>query len=984
MKINIDNNDIIKTFIKIESNEDKIDNIYEIDKSKQYLTINNKELKNNIQDTIFFEFDRIFNNNDSNSAIYKEICLNTIKECFNGVSSCFINYGETISNKFNLLFGNIKDDYNNINNYGLFIQFLSRLIHYKKYNIKLSYFLIYEDNLIDLSIYSNKNNNNLTVEEFLRNSFKIKQNINIIDKIKKKSCDSNIMKIIIFLNNIINVLLKFEYEDQKNIYSLSHICSIIYLLDSKEHLISTIIFLCLNGNEYLYDIQNEKSILNKTWSNKSNFEIIKNSFQLQFTYDNIINCIKSNNYILNNLITKKNLRTEKNENICEIKQELLNKRNIYKVNEGIENQLSKLCLVLYNICFGKNIPNIKFRIIGNIKPITGFLQTTRDTLLFVSNFSKIFKKETINSDKISFEIKEIETKTDLKNKISSQAKEIENLTNIISKKEEKIVLLTEIYNKQINTLKEYFDFKGDINILLSDDINSKEANYIRSLKNSNFTIKRQEGEINILKEKLENSQKEMIKYKNIAEIRENDKKMIDYYMYIQNLKDNKLSNQKEMNYLFNNLNKKIEKLNNKINSKDKIIEELKKDLNSKNKILCNLPKSIKEMKENNLVKDITDNKNDKKQSEWDDEIILKNETQESKLEDEKQVENLKIKYDAILSEKKNKIYNLEKKLVGIEEIYKNEINQLNKELVRLYEILLYIIINYKTNFCKKESFEEKNLNVSKKEELDKIILNIDKDINCLNFSRLYKELENQKKTKKSIIQSLDKDKIYKIIKNDSIGIEDNKKDDKLKELDIIDNEMKEKDIIISRLNNKILKMVDYIDKQAERNNYNNIIINSQKRTIDKMQKDAFYHNLLKNKFNNKIKNNFLHNKSSLFEYKNKLRKNISNEINKSDLDSSENKNRIINNYQSFISPYKNNELKNYSLNISKIYNKNELMNNGLFDNPSYNTFISNNTKNSSTTNILKSSKKVFNLKKKKRPYSSYTNRNLNNSKNISS
>ena len=140
----INNNEKIKSFIKLEFSEIQKKDIYEIDKSKKYITIYNLETKDDIieKKSYNFEFDKIFTNNDSNSYIYEEICLNCIKQSFEGISFNFISFGETNSNKFNLLFGKIKEDYNNINNHGIFIRYLRDLFDKNKkynFNIKLKF-----------------------------------------------------------------------------------------------------------------------------------------------------------------------------------------------------------------------------------------------------------------------------------------------------------------------------------------------------------------------------------------------------------------------------------------------------------------------------------------------------------------------------------------------------------------------------------------------------------------------------------------------------------------------------------------------------------------------------------------------------------------------------------------------------------------------------------------------------------------------------
>ena len=195
---NIDNNDNIKTFIKLEFSELKKKDLYEINESKKFITLYNLEIKNQIleKNIYHFEFDQIFLNNDSYSYIYEQICLNCIKQFIEGISFNFISFGETNSNKFNLLFGNIAQDYIDINNHGIFIRYLFELIDKNKkynYNIKLSSILIYEDKLVDLfNIFANNKKNKInSIFDLLKNSIKIEKEPNIINKISKNEINNN-------------------------------------------------------------------------------------------------------------------------------------------------------------------------------------------------------------------------------------------------------------------------------------------------------------------------------------------------------------------------------------------------------------------------------------------------------------------------------------------------------------------------------------------------------------------------------------------------------------------------------------------------------------------------------------------------------------------------------------------------------------------------------------------------------------------------
>ena len=906
----INNNEKIKSFIKLEFSEIQKKDIYEIDKSKKYITIYNLETKDDIieKKSYNFEFDKIFTNNDSNSYIYEEICLNCIKQSFEGISFNFISFGETNSNKFNLLFGKIKEDYNNINNHGIFIRYLKDLFDKNKkynYNIKLSSLLIYEDILLDLfniiDINNNKNNKeNLDFNDFIKNSIKIEKDINIINKITKSEYyNDDINKIIIFLHELINILIKLENDGNNYLYSLSHVCFIIYLFDKENKIISSSSFILLNGCEHVYDIK-KKNIDIKEKNNMNDHLI--NSINVQTTYDSIINCIKFNKYIIssknknkeNNDIKRKSLdknklKDKKEKKLLPSKDEIL--------NEDI-SKYSKLIVVLYSICFNPNIKNINFRIIGNIKPTLDYFIMTRDTLLFCSNCFKILD----TNDKLSSEkfIKK-NNLDDLNFQIKLHLNKIDSLNHQLEKKEDQINFLSKNYNAQINAIKKYFDFDGDPNEIIFGNYNPEEENYFQNLK---YKIRRQEKEIKKYKSKLEESKNELIKYKNIASVKSNDDMMLTYYSSILN---NQKKTKSEID-LMNSLNKEIIELKQKINTKDKIIEKLHEKIKEESKNLIN---------ESN--------------------IILKNEIEKLKRNERKNIQAISDEYNFELNEKKNIIFMMKKKLEGTERTYQNQIEIINKELVQLYEIILNLITGYQNIFVR-DNYEELKIDIKRKEDFDKLIFHIEREVSDYNFCSLYNELKKQNKTKQSIIESLTKknlNKINRIINN----IDSNNEAIKNGKIEISEKEME-----IKNLNNKLLSMSHYLKDQVQKNNTNNIIIKSQKSTIEKMQKNALlYEHLLKNKIKEKSNRNF---HSPTFTNSKIIKKSILRDLN------------LSNNSTNKIYA----ESLNYTNNISKIK-----------DSEIYNTSMINQNKKTNFTNKTKFIKKVnFIQKNYMRPFSSDT------------
>ena len=937
--------DKIKAFIKLEYSELKKKDIYEVDESKKFITIYNLDPteKSKEKKSYPFEFNKIFMDNDTNSYIYEEICLNCIKQLFEGISFSFISFGESKNDKFNLLIGKIDEDYNNINNHGLFIRYLKDLIHKNKkynYNIKLTSIIIYEDKIIDLYDLFNKNKNNFN---FLKKGINIGKDMNIINKMNKFDIvnDDDINKIILFLHDLINSLLKLKNNNNNDfLYSLSNICFIIYLEDKSKNLISTSTFLLLNGCEHLYELKSKKS---KKKEEKSISKLVKDSLNIQITYDGIINCIKSNKYIIESInknndqaIDEKNLKDKESRN--ESKEVIKLPSREEGFNEEI-SRFSKLIIVLYNICFNKELKNIKFRIIGNISQIVDNYIATRDTLLFVSKCYNILNKSNVKL------ILTDETKTkndidDLNFQIKLYKSKIDSLNLMVERKNTHINFLSKNYNAQIEAIKKYFDFQGDPNLLITGEINFEEDNYMKNLK---YKMKKQEKEIKDYKIKIEELEHELFKYQNISNIKINDQTMISYYLSVKNK-----NIQKNMeNKLINSLNKEIIELNDKINNKDKIIEGLKKDINEKSQIFCHLHENLIK----NNKKEKNKEKNDKMMNDRNI-LVLKNEMKQMKIESQKNMKVLKDNYNYIINEQKDNIEFIQKKIVNVENLYKTEIEELNKELVKLYEIILNLINGYQNIFEGNEDEEDK-INKKKKEEFDLLVSNIEKDLNYLSFSSLYKELKKENKTRQSIIESLTKENINKIndLINNNYQPENN--------INITDKNKlvtTSKEIEITDLNNKLISMSHYLKDQVKQNNQNNIIINSQNLTIEKLKKNALlYENLLKNKITDRnLSNNSYYSPISTTKKK-LIRKSILKDINKL------------------------NDSKNLSLNYNsnvKLNDKISISDVSVTKNPSFIKKDINDSTNKKTNNIMKSNKKLFLVKKIKRPFS-FDNHKIN-------
>ena len=653
--MNQNTNEFIKTFLKIEKSEEKENTSYSIDKNHQLFSF--YSFDGNKSD---FEMDKIFIDKDDKSFIYEIMCQNCIKDFIKGINFCFISFGETTNYKFECLIGNVKSNCTNKNNYGILLRFLDELLIKKEgkefdYTIKFSNFLIFQNNLIDLTYFGvkSKKNYEIDVNIFLSNAYKINNDNDIVNKMNKINL-TEYNDIIKYLHYIQIFLLKLQ---SNNIYNKSNICFIIYLFNEKtKEIISSTSFIILLGSENLY----EKYIANldKEKINNNNNKLIKNvkfSLEARNTFNSIIESI-SNNMSFNQLIKNKI-----NSEICD----------------------SKLTIVLHNICFGKDISKIKYRIIGNIKPTKGNYQNTKDVLIFLFDLWKIFNfKKEIKSEIIENKNNNDNIQFNLEYTIKEQKNKINNLTWKIEKLNNKIKFLETNYQKQINVLRNCFEFNGDINILLSGDEKSKEMKYVQKYKNYQNTIRDYEITQKNLETNLEESKKEIELLKGKLNSRKEQQDMINYYLAAQNSIISKKSDKD--NNKCNNLLKQIGELTQKIITKDKLISTLQKELDKTKNIFLDFPNYTETLKENDKMKKIIE---ENKYGNKNIESSLREKIENMKQKEKKVLKEMKLNYDSIIFEKDNELLKLQKNL---EEKAKDN-NKTILELIKIYRTLINFI-----------------------------------------------------------------------------------------------------------------------------------------------------------------------------------------------------------------------------------------------------------------------------------------------------
>ena len=883
--MNLNSSEILKTFLKVDSPKYEDKPYYSINPSKKSITLFDKIVKSPSDNSTEFDEDKIFTSLDENSYIYEEICLNSIKEALNGISYSFVFYGDTSSSKYNLSIGDIKEDKDNYNKYGILLRYIDNILKEVNDSIKLtiSYFMLHENDIYDLSKLRNKNfdEETFSMKQLSKYKYTIKNEENaLLNHIEKTDLEKMPIELN-FLSKVLNILYKLESKDNCNILSLSHICITIYINNKKTKKNSIVNFLILNGCEYLYYGQTKKfQISSNTGNKKLNDKLIhenivegsKVCLETQYTYETILNLIKLKLYA--------DINTNKL------------KENDINLLMSKKKQNSKLTNILYHMY--SNLPKIYFRIISTVTPSTGQYQSFKDTLLFLLDFNKLKnkfikkstkeKKITDNNNllnnldkekafKLLLEQKEDIEKKDnkifiLENDIIGFKKAIKEAKKEINQRNEKISFLENAYTEQVNILKKKLEFKGDVNILISGDENSDEVKYINTLKKLIENNKIKEKDIKNLEEDLKEKNEEIKVLKNEIELLKSNQTMLNYYLYSK--KAEKISSEKKEELQEKNrMRITIENLEKEIKTKNQLIEKYIQDINTKNNILLNLPQKLKDTytpvtsRNINKVNTITDDK-EKEKTNLETDNVYENEIKNIKNETKMNI--IKIKTDCEnkirLKDEDIKKMQYENDKMKIER--NNDIKKYSNEILRMNKLLMRLISNYKRIFSSTLTPKINFMNYSLKiDEFDKIIKGINQEITYDKFPLLYEYLSKNKQFK--TIQPF----LYQNVKKVYTPImSDLEEKNNSSNIDI----KKEKPKYNEDINNFF----------KEKINIEKLIISKEK--LQSMSKESLINHILN--FNNKI-----------IELKNYLKKNKKDkiELNIDDIDiNDKNKDEIIN------------------------------------------------------------------------------------------
>ena len=731
-----DENERIKVYLKIKPSLASDKTFYNVSKDKKIISLLDNLTLDDQKKSKKIEVDKIFTNKEENSYIYEEIMRNCVKNSLNGENFTFISYGDSNSEKHQLLIGT-PDCYENINNRGLLPRLLESYINKIDSNeilsdtisLNLSYILINNNNLIDLSQLMGRENKSLekiTKDELIKKYSKEiiinDKNINYLKSIKKapieKANDS-----LFFLLQILNLFYKLE-ANNSHFLNWSYFIIILYVTDNNGKTVSTLNFIIMPGNEVLIHKNTKtKTLLRNERRDSITLGLKTNAWDCFHTIEDILV-----------FLDPKNLNEENKDNAKD-------KEN--KENKQIEIK-SKLFHIIGNLAFDINNKEAqyyrKYVIIGSIYGNSGLIMNIKDTLQFLSQCQKFSRQKIPNKNRkediidTTFFKEKLKAKNeqiyDLESKVKTQEAKLAELNTLMDNKEENLKALKANYKQQIDLLKEELGFEGDIDNLLKNDEKSKEYEYVLNIRKTTDNNHIKSMKIEELKQQIIKIETEIKQLKNILNLREEDVIMMEMLRTVQRAKANKLKDMEIRNIA----GQQIENLEKQNKILEKKISFYKKEINLKQTLFNKLPEIFKQSAKSNtnIFKNRTNDSNN------DSSLKIFERSNKSlrniKNSEKKEIDVLLNKFENIYKQKQKEIIGLGNKFDNINNNFIEQKNRYLDELVCLYKSIINLIKLYKKTFLENSSI------FMKKEKFDKLLYKEEKFISPITFPLLYQEL----------------------------------------------------------------------------------------------------------------------------------------------------------------------------------------------------------------------------------------------------
>ena len=735
----------ILVYLKVKKPLEKDKLYYNISDDKKLISLYDKVIKDESGKTQRIEVDKVFDDSDNEQYIYKELCNECISDVLDWKNYTYISYGDSTSEKNELIIGIEKEGKKGIY-YLLLNDLFQKVNHGSEFSLYLSFIMINSSILIDLSqLMGKKKYLEGISEKDLINKFGIEININDTDILKdvtKISCE-NVEENSKFITDIFNCFKKMEDAENNRFTSCSYFCFIIYLINKRTKRVnSSINFIIIPGNELL-----TTKITNPNNAKRDNISNTKNVVELSYTIEDVVRHLSTQ------------VTSEKNET------ENMNRSKFMAV-------IGKLAFDIGNL---NSQFDRRYRILGSIYANTGLYYNTKDTLYFLFRCKKITRQkidlevalslfeydQKMKSKKFGKKTKEnlmisnkneMEEKLklkddqiyDLESKLKLQETKVAELNTRIEKKDVNLKSLRNNYKKQIECLKEAMGFKGDVNILLSKDEYTKEYRYALNIRNTFKTNRKKAEIISKLEDKIKELNKEKARLKEILENKTKEKKIL---RIINNNREKTEEESEETDDKIYFKNKTIQELQRKNEELEKQLELYNQENNSKINLMHNLPKVI----EMNLTK----LKNESSKNKGINDLNKKNFIEEAKninIKNDEERKKLIAQYENSIKQNKKEISNQGKIINEFEQKYEKEKNKCIDELLNLHKNLMNITYGYKNSFNdlnpnfllqNKNSATSNATNIiyMQKDEFEKILENEIKLINKEKYPLLFRHLK---------------------------------------------------------------------------------------------------------------------------------------------------------------------------------------------------------------------------------------------------
>ena len=243
-KTDEERNERIQTFLKIKSPEIGDKPYFTIENNNKVFVLHDPIIKVESDKSQKYEIDKIFEDNTSYKNIYNEITNNCINESLKGTYYTFITYGDSTSEKKDIIFGKNNCDVINENR-GLFPRLIEDYLNIKQLEniiLKINFIAVNGNKIIDLyklNEINDKIHTKITQNELLdKYSIDIKMNNEILQKMKLVNINN--LKDVFFMFRVYSLLERLD-EGLFHLLSWSNFAFIIRSLLCKvlkdEHLV---------------------------------------------------------------------------------------------------------------------------------------------------------------------------------------------------------------------------------------------------------------------------------------------------------------------------------------------------------------------------------------------------------------------------------------------------------------------------------------------------------------------------------------------------------------------------------------------------------------------------------------------------------------------------------------------------------------------------------------------------------------------------